>query len=257
MDGSAAGRPAVEYGSHTWSEVEKMAAASPIAVLPSGAFEVYGPHLPLASDTLVAAAVAQLVAERLGAVCGPLVPVGHSRDLMSFPGTLTVEPRAFLGYLEGICRSLIGWGFTDLLFLNTHAGNVSLIDELAASLIEDAGARCMQIDWWRFCVQVGCKELTDDPWVAGHAGELCTSVLMYLRSDLVRSGPYQDFVPEVDPWPGGIERYQSYREVTSSGVLGRPTLADAAKGRAIVGLAVDEIVREARVHFNTSREGVS
>ncbi len=53
MDGSAAGRPAVEYGSHTWSEVEKMAAASPIAVLPSGAFEVYGPHLPAGLGPLV------------------------------------------------------------------------------------------------------------------------------------------------------------------------------------------------------------
>jgi creatinine amidohydrolase len=234
-----------------------MAAAPPIAVIPSGAFEVYGPHLPLASDSLVAAAIARLVAERLGAVCGPLVPVGNSRDLMSFPGTLTVEPVAFLRYMDGICRSLIRWGFKDLLFLNTHAGNVNLIDELAASLVEQAGTRCLQIDWWRFCLRVGRNELSDDPWAAGHAGELCTSVLMHLAGDLVRSGPYQDYVPEVDPWPGGIERYDAYRAVTSSGVLGRPTRAEPEKGKVIVELAVEEIVREARAHFGSPREGVS
>ncbi len=155
--------------------------------------------------------------------------------------------------LEGICRSLIGWGFTDLLFLNTHAGNVSTLTSWrrrSSKMPERAACRSTgggSASTWRF------KELTDNPWVAGHAGELCTSVLMYLRSDLVRSGPYQDFVPQVDPFTGGIRRIPSYREVTSSGVLGRPTLADAGS----VGLAVDEIVREARVHFNTSREGVS
>ena len=255
MNGSptASGR---QYGERTWSEVEEMAAAPPIVVIPSGAFEVYGPHLPLASDSIVASAVARLVADRLGALCAPLVPVGDSRDLMSFPGTLTVEPAAFVAYLEGICRSLIGWGFRDLLFLNTHAGNVTLIDGLANRLIAEMGVRCLAIDWWRFSLRVGRDVLTDDEWAAGHAGQLCTSVLMHLAPELVREGSYCDVVPPVDPWPSGIERYESYRDVTPSGVLGSPTLADPDKGRAIVELAVEEIVREARLRFGAEREEV-
>ena len=99
-------------------------ARSPSVVIPSGAIEVYGPHLPLGSDSVVAVAVARRVARELDAVCTPLIPVGYSRDLMSHPGTLTVTPDAFRAYFEGICLSLVHWGFRDLLFLNTHAGNV-------------------------------------------------------------------------------------------------------------------------------------
>ena len=145
----------VDFGAHTWREIEQLARSGTVVVIPSGAVEVYGPHLPLASDSIVADAVAHAVAQRLGALCAPLIAVGNSRDLMSFPGTLTVEPTAFLAYLDGVCRSLLHWGFTDLLFLNTHAGNVGLIDQLGTSLVEQAGARCLTIDWWRYCGRLG------------------------------------------------------------------------------------------------------
>ena len=105
---------AVDYGASSWKAVAERqeAGAQPVVVIPSGAIEVYGPHLPLGSDSVVATAVARRVARRLGAVCTPLIPVGYSRDLMSHPGTLTVTPDAFRAYFEGICQSLVHWGFS-------------------------------------------------------------------------------------------------------------------------------------------------
>ena len=243
-----------DYSALDWRRIEERSRRNPVAVIPSGAVEVYGPHLPLGSDGIVAEAIARMVAGRLGAVCTPLIAIGYSGDLMSHPGTLTVSPDAFRAYYEGVCRSLIRWGFTDLLFLNTHDGNTRLIDQIGLALV-DEGVRCMQIDWWRFAVRFGEDVLTTGRWAAGHAGELCTSVVMHVAPHLV-SGPGEDFVPEDDPWPGGIERYEDFREVTGSGVLGKPSEASAHKGEVIVGRAVEAIVQAARERFGLEVEAV-
>ncbi len=241
----------VDYGAFSWDDIEERGARSepPLVVVPSGAVEVYGPHLPLASDSIVAEGVARRVATRLDALCAPLVPVGYSLDLMSHPGTLTVSPAAFEAYFEGICRSLVGGGFTRLLLLNTHAGNVALIDAVALRLIEESGARCMQVDWWRYANRVAADLMSGGPWVVGHAGELGTSVLLHLSPELVKTTEGLDFEPDGDPWPSGLERYVPYRAVTESGILGSPSLASEDKGRRIVERVIEQICSDATEHF--------
>jgi creatinine amidohydrolase len=246
----------VDYGAFSWDDIAERGARSspPLVVVPSGAVEVYGPHLPLASDSIVAEAVARRVAARLDGLCAPLVPVGYSLDLMSHPGTLTVPPAAFEAYFDGICRSLVGWGFTRLLFLNTHAGNVALIDAVALRLIDECGVRCMQIDWWRYANRVAADLMSGGPWVVGHAGELGTSVLLGLSPELVKTTQGLDFEPDGDPWPSGLERYVPYRAVTESGILGSPSLAGEEKGRRIIERAVTQICTDARTHFDLTAE---
>ncbi len=242
----------VDYGAQSWRAVAEQRAAGtqPLVVIPSGAIEVYGPHLPLGSDSVVAVAVARRVARELKAVCTPLIPVGYSRDLMSHPGTLTVTPDAFRAYFEGVCLSLVHWGFRDLLFLNTHAGNVGLIDQIALDLIEQRGVRCLQVDWWRYANRVAADLMSGGPWVVGHAGELGTSVLLEVAPELVDLSAAVDEEPEGDPWPAGLERYDAYADHSESGVMGRPSLASAEKGKAIVERCVAQICRDAREHFD-------
>lgn len=236
---------ATEYAYRTWEEVDKLPGEG-IAVLPSGAVEVYGPHLPLGSDFLVAEAVGRLVAQRLGALCLPVVPIGYSADLMSFPGTLTVPPEAFKGYLSGICSSVITWGFRKILFLNTHLGNVRIIDQIAEELTSGGAARCLQIDWWRFADPLGADLWESGAWSVGHAGELGTSILLHLRPDLVHRDRQVDFVPGSALLPAGAEDYRPFRQITASSVLGQPSAASAAKGAEVVQRAVAAIDALAR-----------
>jgi Uncharacterized protein, putative amidase len=105
-----------DFAAAIWKEIDAHRKGHQLVVIPSGAIEVYGPHLPVGSDSIVAEEVARRVAADLGAMCAPLIPVGFSADLMRFPGTLYVEPAAFTDYLSGVCKSLIRWGYTDLLF---------------------------------------------------------------------------------------------------------------------------------------------
>lgn len=241
----------VDYGARSWPVVAAQRAAGtfPLIIIPSGAVEVYGPHLPLGSDSVVAVAIARRVARELGAVCTPLIPVGYSRDLMSHPGTLSVDPEAFRAYFAGVCRSLVHWGFRQFLFLNTHAGNVGLIDQVALDLVQCDDARCMQVDWWRYSNRVAADLMSGGPWAVGHAGELGTSVLLEVASELVDLPAAVDEEPDGDPWPSGLERYASYGDYSESGVMGRPSLASAEKGKAIVDRCVAQICVDAREHF--------
>lgn len=243
--------PAVDYAARSWTRVAdgQSAGAQPPVVVPSGAVEVYGPHLPLCSDSVVAVAVARRVARGLPGVCAPLIPVGYSRDLMSHPGTLSVTPDAFRAYFEGVCASLFQWGFRRFLFLNTHAGNVGLIDQVALDLVEQHGARCLQVDWWRYADRVAAQVMSGGPWVVGHAGELGTSVVLEVAPELVDLSVAVDEEPEGDPWPSGLERYYAYSDVSASGVMGRPSLASREKGRQIVERCVAQICADARAHF--------
>jgi creatinine amidohydrolase len=230
-----------EYGFNTWEEIDQYE-GNGIVVIPTGAIEVYGPHLPLGSDSLVAENMARRVAARIDAKCLPLIPIGYSADLMSFPGTLTVEPEAFKAYLDGVCRSLIRWGFNQFLFLNTHLGNVRLIDQVADGLLADPSIRCLQIDFWRLAARLGADLWESGDWAVGHAGELGTSVLQFMAPELVRSERQVDFIPESNPWPAGVDNYKPYRQLTASSVMGRPSVANSEKGRLVVERSVDEIV---------------
>lgn len=234
--------------SMSWVEFDRRRSKKALVVIPSGAVEVYGPHLPLASDSIVAQGVARLVAEKMDVLCAPLIPVGYSADLMSFPGTLCVPPEAFTAYLEGVCRSLAGWGLKDFLFLNTHLGNVTLIDQVADNLGHEFHSAYLQIDWWRYAARIG-KDILTSQWAVGHAGELGTSILLYFTPELVDMDKSVDFVPEVNPWPSGLIRYESYREITSSGVMGYPSAGSREKGEAIVNLCVEAIVRDCQDFF--------
>ncbi len=237
-----------EIAALPWTEFDRLRSSKPLVIIPTGAVEVYGPHLPLASDSIVAQGVAQLVAAELSALCAPLIPVGNSADLMSFPGTLTVKPEVWVGYLDGICRSLVNWGLKNFVFINTHLGNVTLIDQEADILGRECGVNGLQIDWWRYAARVGNDDLTTE-WAVGHAAELGTSTMLYFAKDLVDRSAQVDFVPDHNPWPSGLTRYESFRDITSSGVLGEASAGSYEQGERIVKKCIESIVRDCYDYF--------
>jgi creatinine amidohydrolase len=239
-----------DFAAATWTEIDAHRAQNRLVVIPSGALEVYGPHLPVGSDSIVAEEVARRVAADLGALCAPLIPVGYSADLMSFPGTLCVEPDAFARYLGGICTSLIHWGYTDLLFVNTHLGNVALIDQVAIGLMDrHPEVRCLAIDWWRFAVGYGDDLWTSGPLAVAHAGEMGTAVLRAVAEELVREDQIVDFLPTTAGAPRGAVRYYPFTEDSPSGVIGMPSAGSRDKGETVVARGVAGIAAEALAYF--------
>ena len=224
----------------TWLEIDRLRQETDLAILPSGAVEVYGRHLPTGSDGIVALALARGLAQRVQAGIAPLVPVGESKALNAFPGTLWVSAESLKAYMGDIARSLIHWGFRRLLFINSHAGNVAPIGQLAMALQEEHGVICAQVDTWRFI-----QPFTQDLWMSetphGHASEAGTSVLLHVAPELVKMAEAARTSPPDNAFPEFI-RYRPYTEYTDTGTVGDGTGGTPEKGAETLRRVVDRLV---------------
>ncbi|MGN0837599.1 MAG: creatininase family protein [Pyramidobacter sp.] len=212
-------------------------------ILPVGAFEVWGPHLPVGADTIAAEEIAARVSERVGWVVGPTVPVGYSESLFAKEGgTVTVRPQSLYDYLYDIVDSFVETGITRFCFIAPHMGNVAVITQIATHLRRTRGVKCCLIDWWRF-IQPLCKGILkyEGRPAHAHAAEAGTSTFMYLRPDLVKKDRLKD-VGLHDSKYSDIQQFNPLVEMYPEAHVGDPTPATAEKGEQIVRRAVDRIV---------------
>lgn len=206
----------------TWPGVE----ASVVAV-PLGSTEQHGPHLPLDTDTRIAAALADRLAGRVpGVVVAPPVPFGASGEHESFPGTLSLGQAAVEHALVELVRSAGRWA-DKMLVVNAHGGNAEPLRRAVATLrSEGRDAR----SW--------------SPAHGGdaHAGRTETSLMLALAPELVRldraapgnPAPLADLVESI--------RAGSVRAVSANGVLGDPAGATAREGEAVLDRLVTDLV---------------
>lgn len=229
-----------EFPTSNWVDLEARARRTDLALVPLGAVEVYGPHMPQGTDGIVALALCRQLATRIDALIAPLIPVGYSAALDAFPSTLSVPPEALAAYTRGIVDSLLKLGVRRVLFVNGHAGNVPVIDALSHDRAQP-GRRFAQIDVWRF-VQPLCEDLLgSERWKFGHAGETMTSVMLHLYPEYVQMDRATKSEPAGPGRPLGLSGPRSYREYVPTGLLGDATLATAEKGEKIVGRVVDAL----------------
>ena len=233
------------------SKCAEMIQSKQTVIIPLGAYEIYGPHLPVGTDIIVAEEIAKRVGEKLEILVGPSISVGESAALYDFAGTLTISPTSFYAYLEDICRSFMKWGVKKIFFMNTHLGNVPIIGQLAWEL-KDEGITCVQVDWWRF-IQPICRDgVTEHDGVMchGHASESGTSCMLYLRPDLVDMSKATSIEPQYkDDYPD-IIKYIELRAFTPNGTIGDAPAATSEKGRIIVETGVDRIVEFLGKYFS-------
>jgi creatinine amidohydrolase len=228
----------------SWVDVDEAMRRTDLALVPVGAVEVYGPHMPQGTDGIVAVDLCRSLAERVDAVVAPLIPVGYSASLASFPGTLSVAPGALAEYCRGVVASLLAFGARRVLFVNGHAGNVEPIDVLCREL-SAPGHRFAQVDIWRYIQPLTAEVLDSVDAKFGHAGEAMTSVMLHLHPELVRmERAGRHAAPAAVPL--GLSYPRSYRELAPEGLLGDASIASAAKGRRIVEAAVDALERFVR-----------
>ena len=226
----------------TWTEFDNLRNKTDIAIIPIGATEVYGPHLPLGTDIIVCEEVAKLIAERITVLIGPSIGVGDSKCLYTFPGTIVAKPESFEAYLMDICESLLKWGFKKIFFLNSHVTNVCLIEHVCEKL-KDNDVLCSQVDWWRFVkpASIGIADYDGD-MAHGHASEVGTSCMLYLKEDLVIKENIADQVSLYQNKYPDFITYEDFDEYTKNGILGMGTAATKEKGEKIVLKCVDRIV---------------
>jgi mycofactocin system creatininase family protein len=223
-----------DLGSSTSSQLPGQ---SVTVLVPVGATEQHGPHLPLDTDTRIAQALARAVSERLaGSSAGsgghgwpvaPAVAYGASGEHQSFAGTISIGTEALSGLLVEYGRSACCWA-QRLVFINGHGGNVQALAEAVARLRFEA----RDVAW------LPCAAADAD----AHAGHTETSLLLHISPGDVRlsqarpgnSAPLAQLLPAMRS--GGVAA------VSAVGVLGDPTTATAEEGRRLFAEMVETSV---------------
>lgn len=214
-------------------------------ILPVGAFEVWGPHLPLGADCLTAEDISERISKRVGWVVGPSVPVGCSESLFHPKGgTITVRAESLKNYVLDIMENLIEVGVNRFCIVGPHAGNVATLSDIGTHLRRTRGIKTCLIDWWRF-IQPICDDndlLKHKGRMAhAHASEAGTSTFLYIRPDLVKMDRAVE-VPLIKNDYPDIPVFTPFVENYPDAHVADPTCATREKGEKIVEMAVDRVV---------------
>ncbi len=220
-------------------DVEEYLRRDDRVILPFGALENNGPHLPLATDSVAAEAVAFQASTRAGVAVAPTIPWGNSSVNMGFAGTIAVTPNLLANLVEEVCASLAVHGFRRFAIVSGHYGNVWPVAHAAESL-RDRGLLVAQLDVWRSVEKLGRGLAVTGAMPFGHGGEVMTSVILATAPELVRRERMVIDLPEESY---GLKYYRSYPEVmgyaawdevSRSGSVGDPTAASAGAGREVL-----------------------
>ncbi|EMA44834.1 creatininase family protein [Halococcus saccharolyticus] len=256
-------------GSHpaSWAgkpyrEIEELATSDgSVLVVPVGSIEQHGHHLPVATDTILADAVAKAGAEHaddsVPVLLTPPVWAGYSPHHRSFGGTITREHGSLRETLEEIADAALDNGFDALLLLNGHGGNASLIDSAVSTIgVDQPDSEVLGLTYFELAEPFIDEIRESEIGGMAHAGEFETSLMLHLRPELVhddREGTYQEEPydrSQQDLFVGGpLSVYRPFEDYSPSGAIGDPTLATAEKGARIhdrLGDAMGDLLE--RIH---------
>jgi creatinine amidohydrolase len=235
----------VELQNLTWPEAEQLGAEGAVGLITLASLEQHGPHMPLATDSLLGERLAREVAERLPGpvLVTPVMRGGLSTHHLAFPGSMTVPPDTYrelvVSYLEGLERM----GIRKIGLFSSHGGNFTflrdLVDEYAgtATLAGYADlARFIQV-----MMAAAAAHGLEAPETDVHAGGLETSMMLAAHPHLVRS--FEGVAGYTAAEPGWLPRLfeEGIRPISESGVLGDVRGATAEVGEAIFAALADEL----------------
>ncbi len=225
-----------------------------VAVLPVGAIEQHGPHLPLSVDRdildgIIAAAL-PLIPDDCPAVFLPTCAVGKSNEHSRYPGTLTFSAATLMAMWNELGDCVAAAGVRKLVFLNSHGGQIAPMDIVVRDLRIRHNMLTVAANWFSMGLPVGL--LTPGEARYGvHAGDMETSMMLALRGDLVAMERARDFRPlnarladthrHLGLGPGGKLGWQA-QDLHPAGAMGNAAAATADKGRAFVDHAARELV---------------
>jgi creatinine amidohydrolase len=209
-------------------------AAPDVAVLPVGSFEQHGGHLPLITDTAIACIIAAAIGEAYSLFVLPPVTISCSHEHADWPGTVSISASTLTAIVDDVRASLEAQGITKLIMVSGHGGNYVLSN--IAQQANTAGPRVVRFptgaDWGTARTAAGLDSSGHEDM---HGGESETSILLHYQPDYV--GPdWQTADHQADDRPDllllGMAGY------TKTGIIGRPSLATAVKGEALINALV-------------------
>ncbi|MEZ5501545.1 MAG: creatininase [Halioglobus sp.] len=237
----------------SWTEYRRRLAAQPVVVLPAGAHEQHGPHLPMGTDAIFATDMAEAVARQMNGLVLPTLCYGYKSQARSgggqtFIGTASLDGHTLSLQALDILRELGRHGVTKVVVLDGHYENQWFLTEaieLAQREFRLAGIcmRIIRVEYWNFCPQSVLDEVFDcnfPGYDLEHAALIETSMMLHWHPELVDLQSIPD-----DP-PARFAHFDHYPQdglgVPASGVLAPAAAASAQKGQLICDATIAAMV---------------
>jgi creatinine amidohydrolase len=241
----------VMWGDHTWEELEQLAEASSLVVLPCGATEQHGPAMTVDTDSRIAEKITIAAAEKVWAEHGvralvlPTLHYGVSAHHTAYAGTITIDPQIYVSVVCEVLTGVVDHGFRKIAVVSGHGGNIPALevacrhvaDEYRHLPVRISLDRMSQVPPW---FQEIIEELPDEGGVRGHADLIETSLMLADRTEKVRRDRIRKPKLKVDREP---DWEWLTHELTDNGVIGDPTQADAELGQRIWDGAIDDFCK--------------
>jgi creatinine amidohydrolase len=249
----------MKLGEQNWKDASGM--TDKIVIVPTGAHEQHGHHLPLLTDAMIGEEIIKRVQEELdqSTLILPMLWLGHSPHHLQFPGTVSVSSSTYIHIIEDITESLIQGGFRRIIFFNSHAGNMTPTSVALGNLqIKYAqthpDAWLVSTSW--FALAGGAIAATGKfkQSKISHACEWETSQIMAAHPELVKDDrPAVHSLMEINGQPSkfftadyskgdSIGVSKTIDQCSPTGAFGWPDLATVEKGNLLFDLAAQELI---------------
>ena len=256
------------FDERTWPDIAAAVAADAPVIVPLGATEQHGPHLPLGADTMQGIdmcrrAVAVLARDGVALLLGPAIPFGPqpflSESPKSYPGTVVVSNDTLRALTHDVCASLIAHGFRRIYLLLANVESEYAMHIVAKELTEATPANVVTLNWL-VGARPGYKGILKSERPQGHGGEGETARLLATAPHLVRMDAARPFHPNLPASPdvhgdslpylgGAVGRYRYDGDEFDGfvdGITGDPQLATAETGEKSYALIADWIASVVR-----------
>ncbi|WP_363753831.1 creatininase family protein [Sphingobium sp. LSP13-1-1.1] len=246
------------YPARLWRDMPSSAfqalPANTIAILPVGAIEQHGPHLPVYVDScinegLLSQALSEAPAE-LPVVALPIQSVGKSDEHLAFPGTLSLPASVLTDLLLELGRSVRRAGIRRLVLLNSHGGQPQIMDIVARTLRVELGMFVVNAAWSKMGMPPGL--FSAEECAHGiHGGEIETSLMLHLRPDLVDMAKARNFVSlsktmqadfDILTPEGKVGFGWQIQDLNPEGACGNAAAADAERGKLVADHAAARFI---------------
>lgn len=232
----------------SWPKINDYLKRSNLILIPLGATEEHGKHLPISMDTCIAVNLCEKVSEKAKCLVAPTIPIGYSEWFMEFPGTISFSYNLLIQLIQEYCDSLVSHGFKNLIFISPHGLNATAIG-IVGRILRNKGVIVSMINPWKILSDIGLNNKNLKENKVKHAGEIMTSVALAICPDFVdmdsavKEYVFSNISTKIKAKNSvGISNFKGHeiniylraKEVTSSGAMGDPKNASAKIGEELL-----------------------
>lgn len=240
-------------GKLSWPEISAIINRdNSLLVIPVGATEQHGLHLPVETDSRIVSEIVkssvESLPEQINVLYTPTIWFGYSEHHQGFPGLMSLKGDTIIRIISDLCSRAHKEGFRKILLINGHGGNVVFLSAACRVLYDDFGLKVGLITYWDLISDIIAEHRDSPPGGINHACELETSLMQYIEADLVKADKIKDNVMKKGKYnradlleAGILFTGGSFKEISETGVVGMPSVASPNKGEVFFNATVKRI----------------